>query len=359
MDTIIRLKSAFSSCNSLTLNASWDLALFQVDVAISNDVEADTFISLYSILIDQQSDFWDILLSAVIIYSKVIPNFELQRKFSVAYSDFLSCQFSRAHRAMEEDYIRVHSFFANKILACSCMNHADIETISLAILCGIQNTAVAVSTHESQSLVNITTRPLLELMSNLLRGACDNTQLRDVVFFKFFDFLKLVSDVIMKIPSMDCRCVIAKLIIVPYFQLIVTNTQTDISLEDLLLSCWTSLCVPLLKVGDIDTTSIVGFSVVDTAVVLGKCKIDMDRMSSVLGNFHEAHSVWDLCLRCLQHKTSLVVRKRGARMLHDWALVYRTQEGAEGEKSWCRTYLNVYQQLEGCMSMHLVSQART
>jgi hypothetical protein len=360
MEILSRLKAAFSSCRNLTLKASWDLALFQVDVALNGSIDEETFNSVYATLIHPHSDFWDILLSAVIIYLRVIPNLELQSSFLDTYSDFLMNNFSGAEESVE-DYIRVHSFFAQQLLTTDTLDYKAVNSIMSAIQSGIQKTTVVVTTDETNSIVSMTTRPLMEMMSSLLQTATEDLPLRDVIFRKLVSFLMQITEVIMRVSSIDCRCVVAKLLVVPLFQLLAVEAQPCTPLEDLLLSCWITLCAPLLAAGDVDTCSIVGFSVVDTAVTRTSAEgAPMNSLVLALGNHTEPHSAWDLVLKCLQHRSSLVVRKRGARMLHDLALLLsRVGGGSLGwdkDKDWCRTYLNVYQQLEGCMSMHLVSQ---
>lgn len=142
-------------------------------------------------------------------------------------------------------------------------------------------------------------------------------------------------------PS-EVKSDVTKLLIIPYIDLLVSVNALQ---SKILVDIWTHLCLEFQRLGDLHVASIIGCSIVD-------------HLSDSPDFGIELHGIWNLIFELLDNSTHLVLRKRGAHIMQLYAIYLMKSDQGSKYSCWCQSYLQVYRQLEGCNTLHLVSQVR-
>jgi hypothetical protein len=310
----------------MDLQTLWLLIIPQAKVLFCNNGES-SYQFYVSKLTSHDSSIWQLFLSAGILFEHYLTNEEWKRLLFRDYCSFLCKDFTKAPFSLE--LIELHYFLTKQILG----NEHIPSDLYLSFF-----------TPPVDLILNSQEYPsnLFHWFSRVLAGAESNPGVAAFLTTSELNILVAFTNRIQSTPS-ELKSDVTKLLIMPYIDLIVSTNALNSSI---LQEIWTNLCLEFQKSGDLHVASIIGCSVVDHLN-------DSPDFGILL------HGIWNLIFELLDNSTHLVLRKRGAHMMQLYAIYLMKSNQEPKTSNWCQSYLEVYRQLEGCNTIHLVSQVRS
>jgi hypothetical protein len=309
--------------DQIDIETLWSLVLPQALVLFHFDGEKSYqfYLTQLTTVTSTNLNLWTLLLSAAILFEHYLPRDEWRDRFLRDYSSFLS-------KASSELLIPIQSFLTKQIFGNKVSLSSEQYISFLAPL--VQQ--VYSSADDQQNL--------LQWLSHLLLDVSKQSNQHIAILLTTSSELSILTAITNRIHSSprERRSELTKLLLMPYLSLLITaNAVTPITIQDI----WTSLCLEFHKSGDLHVASIIGCSLAE--LLVGSSNSDL-----------HLEGLWDLIFELLNDSKQLVHRKRGAHIMQLYAIYLE-----RGKSSWCHSFLLVYRQLEGCSTMHLVSQVRT
>ena len=309
------------SIDQIDRDTLWSLILPQARVLF--DFDGETSYQFYlTQLTTSNPNLWSLFLSAAIIFEHYLTKDGWADRFLGDYSSLLSANF--ANTLLSIEMIKTQSFLTQQIFKTEFLSFEQYLSFLTPLIARVRS-----SSDDQQNLLHWLSQLLLDPSTHL------NQRLTTLIITS--SELSLLTALTMRIQSspLDVKSDLTKLLVVPYINLLIpANAVSSRTIQDI----WTNLCLEFQKSGDLQVASIIGCSLVELLV------------SSPTSDLH-LEGFWDLIFELLNDSAHLVHRKRGAHLMQLYA-IYQER----GRSSWCHSFLLVYRQLEGCSTMHLVSQ---
>jgi hypothetical protein len=306
------------SRDKIDFSTLWSLILPQAKVLFSHNGESSYQFYL-SKLTSENASIWELFLAAGILLEHYFICDEWKSSLIRDYCSFLCNNFSQAPLSFE--LIERHYFLTDRILG----NEDFTSDLYFSFFGPFVNI-----------LLNYSHHPW-----NLFHWFSRVFAIPRVATFLATSELDILTAIIKRIQTTtsELKSDVTKLLVMPYIELMVSaNGLKATTLQDI----WINLCLEFQKSGDLHVASIIGCKIVDHLSDSSEIGINLP-------------GIWNLIFELL-NDAGLVLRKRGAHVMQLYT-IYSIKSNLElKSSSWCQSYLEVYRQLEGCSTIHLVSQ---
>lgn len=141
------------------------------------------------------------------------------------------------------------------------------------------------------------------------------------------------------ISSQSQKADVTKFLLVPMIHVLAISKEFN---NSVISEVWDTI-QQFREVGNLEVASIISCSIVEFL------SHDTSPNAVTLPN------IWDLIFE-LFNDSVLVHRKRAAHVLQIYSIYISRDSRFQDALSWCQSFLEVYRQLEGCTTVHLVSQ---
>ena len=411
---LISLCSAFAEAYPVVkdYDAAMKLARVQVTLFFTNSNDDNTnhyvdkddvyYKSLFDILFDKESSLWLRFFSLANVMSKFdTPNGEWKKKFICDFASRLchiddchdggdECESNATKDTSDNDFIRFFAFVLLQLSTASDHSHVH-DMFSTIFDCLITFTYNGNMLMQNPADVSLHHPTLFHILYHVFNSETAQSQLWCVLLKPEFSILEKISVIIFHLPASELRVDVVKLLysrVVEVMQSVTTKRSEDSA--QFFVESWNKIMRPLGDVNDIAVGSIVSCKLIEILINLPATVLNSTQFLDI------NNELWQILCIYMNHNSSLI-RRRGAHIMHK--LVLHSQASIlgnqyhskvnHGEKldkntkkkkkkskydeadnsyvalfagetvtksSWPLLFLDVYQQIEGCTSMHLLSQ---